>query len=28
MNDLTYLALSAGFFVLCAAYVLFCEKVR
>jgi len=28
MNDLVFIAISAGFFLLCAAYALFCEKVR
>lgn len=28
MNDLIFIALAVGFFVLSAAYVRFCEKVR
>jgi hypothetical protein len=28
MNDLTFVAITVAFFVLAAAYALFCEKVR
>jgi hypothetical protein len=27
-NDFTFIALSVAFFILAAAYVYFCEKVR
>jgi len=28
MNDLIFAGLAVGFFLLCAAYAVFCEKVR
>jgi len=28
MNDLAYVGLSVAFFVLAAAYAIFCDKVR
>jgi hypothetical protein len=28
MNDLIFIGLSIGFFVLAAAYIRFCDKVR
>jgi hypothetical protein len=28
MNDLIFAGLAVGFFLLCVAYTLFCEKVR
>ncbi|SDR83506.1 hypothetical protein SAMN05444173_1054 [Opitutus sp. GAS368] len=28
MNDLIFAALAAGFFILCAAYAVFCERLR
>lgn len=28
MSDLIYIAVTAGFFALAGAYVLFCEKIK